>query len=400
MAGSGWKSLPFNQAVQINPSVPLVKGQIYPFVDMQAIDSTSRTVGPSEFREFKGGGSRFSLGDTLMARITPCLENGKIARFRGQANETVAHGSTEFIVIRGREGITDNDYAYYLTRWDGVRGYAISQMTGSSGRQRVPTDSFEHLDISLPPLPEQRVVAHVLGTLDDKIELNRRMNDTLEAMARALFQSWFVDFDPVRGKGWREGKVEDIATLSRETINPGYFPEESFDHYSIPAFDEGRLPKAEKGEQIKSNKFVVLPDAVLLSKLNPRIPRVWLPSTNTGRRSLSSTEFIVAVPSKDVSPEYLFGLFSSTNFLVEFSTLVTGTSGSHQRVKPEYLLEMNTMIPPTEMILRYTALVRPLYRRVSMNLEDSNTLAGLRDVLLPKLISGEIKPSVFYDSTI
>ena len=112
----------------------------------------------------------------------------------------IAHGSTEFIVIRGRSGVTDNDFAYYLSQWEDVRNYAVGQMTGTSGRQRVPVDSLDHLEIPLPSLPEQRAIAHVLGTLDDKIELNRRMNETLEEMARALFKSWFVDFEPVRAK--------------------------------------------------------------------------------------------------------------------------------------------------------------------------------------------------------
>ena len=129
-----------------------------------------------------------------MARITPCLENGKIARYDAPEAKSKAHGSTEFIVIRGRPNVSDSDFAYCLTQWEEVRNYAISQMTGTSGRQRVPVDSLDHLTVPLPPLPEQRAIAHILGTLDDKIELNRRMNETLEEMARALFKSWFVDF--------------------------------------------------------------------------------------------------------------------------------------------------------------------------------------------------------------
>ena len=204
-----WRDLPFSEAVQINPKVSLDRGGTFPFVDMASVNAGSRNVYSSEQREFKGGGSRFKDGDTLMARITPCLENGKIARYRGPESEGIAHGSTEFIVIRGRQSFTDNAFAYYLTQSAQVRNYAIGQMTGTSGRQRVPTDSLDHLIVSLPPLSEQRAIAHILGTLDDKIELNRRMNETLEEMERALFKSWFVDFDPVRAKmegRWRRGE--------------------------------------------------------------------------------------------------------------------------------------------------------------------------------------------------
>jgi len=197
MAGDVWSTMPFDKAVQVNPTVRLERGSVYPFVDMQAVDPGSRSVGLSELREFKGGGSRFMNGDTLMARITPCLENGKIARYAAAKAEEVGHGSTEFIVIRGRPNVTDNGFAYYLTKWDGVRKYCISQMTGSSGRQRVPTSALSHHEVTIPPLKEQQAIACILGALDDKIELNRRMNRTLEEMARAIFKSWFVDFDPV-----------------------------------------------------------------------------------------------------------------------------------------------------------------------------------------------------------
>jgi very-short-patch-repair endonuclease len=197
MAGE-WRNLAFTEAVLVNPEVRLERGRRYPFVDMGGVNPGARSAFATEEREFSGGGSRFQHGDTLMARITPCLENGKIARFCAPEGSGVGHGSTEFIVIRGRPGVTHSDFAYYLTQWEGVRGYAISHMTGTSGHQRVPTDCLDHLSVPIPPLSEQRAIAHILGTLDDKIELNRRMSQTLEAMARALFKAWFIDFEPVR----------------------------------------------------------------------------------------------------------------------------------------------------------------------------------------------------------
>ena len=223
-----------------------------------------------------------------------------------------------------------------------------------------------NFEIPLPPLAEQKAIAAVLGALDDKIELNRRMNATLEAMARALFQSWFVDFDPVRAKldgrqppafdratadlfpngfedselghipkGWTVGSVGDLCTLSRTALNPADFPGEMFDHFSLPAFDEGRTPKAELGSTIMSNKLVVTPNCVLLSKLNPHIPRIWLPYLRATRPSICSTEFMVACSKAGISREYLFSLFTSSAFGSVYGTLVTGTTGSHQRIRPE-----------------------------------------------------------------
>jgi type I restriction enzyme S subunit len=272
-------------------------------------------------------------------------------------------------------------------------------------------------------LDEQRAIAYILGTLDDKIELNRRMNETLEAIARAIFDSWFVDFDPVRAKpegrdpgmpkhiadlfpdsfedselgeiprGWRIGRVGEFATLSRSGIDPGEFPDEIFDHFSIPAFDEGRRPKSEPGVAIKSNKFLVPGDSVLLSKLNPRIPRIWLPTSSSCHRAVCSTEFLVTLPRAGISREFLYSFLASQAFSAVFETLVTGTSGSHQRIKPEGFLSMNATIPDDRIVEQFTRVIRPLLTRFNLSREEAATLAALRDMLLPKLLSGELKIS-------
>jgi type I restriction enzyme S subunit len=292
----------------------------------------------------------------------------------------------------------------------------------SGGAQRnLSGKLIRRFALNVPPLTEQRAIAHILGTLDDKIELNRRTNETLEAIARALFKSWFVDFDPVRAKaegrdpgqpkqiadlfpdrfddsqlgeipeGWCVGNMSDLATLSRDSIDPGQFPDETFDHFSIPAFDEGRLPKSERGDTIKSNKFVVLPTCLLVSKLNPRIPRIWFPALQGSRRAVCSTEFLVLLPAPGISREYLFCLVSDVEFVSVFATLVTGTSGSHQRVKREGLLGMDVVISPPALIDRFTEIVQPLVKLVCQSIEQSRTLAALRDTLLPNLISGELR---------
>lgn len=275
--------------------------------------------------------------------------------------------------------------------------------------------------LAIPSVPEQRAIAHILGALDDKIELNRRMNETLEAMARAIFKSWFVDFDPVRAKaegrdsglpkhiadlfsnrledselgeipaGWKIGNVGGFASLSRNGINPGDFPDEIFEHFSIPAFDEGQTPKCELGGTIKSNKYLIPPDAVLLSKLNPRIPRLWLPVVRNNPRAVCSTEFLVVSPRAEASREFIYGFLSSEAFADVFETLVTGTSGSHQRVKPEGLLSMNVVLPDQSVIDHFSKVVQPLLARINRAREESQTLAALRGTLLPKLLSGELR---------
>ena len=220
-ADDDWRRLPFSDAVLLNPRIALDRGAIYPFVDMAAVSPGSRDVVASQRRKYSGGGSRFCTGDTLMARITPCLENGKIARYRGADASDPAHGSTEFIVVRGRLGVTDPEYAYYLTCWDEVHDYAVGQMTGTSGRQRVATDSLAHLVVPVPSMGQQRAIVHVVGTLDDKIELNRRMAETLEGAVRTLFKSWFTRRC---GDSGCERTLADIALLNPESWTPATAP--------------------------------------------------------------------------------------------------------------------------------------------------------------------------------
>ena len=414
----GWRSLPFSDAVLINPPTLLDRGRTYPYVDMASVSVRLRSTYASEQRKFRGSGSRFRDGDTLMARITPCLENGKIGRYRAD-DRGAAHGSTEFLVIRGRPKVTRADFAYYLTRCQRVRDYAISQMTGTSGRQRVPTESLTRLIVLVPPIREQEAIARVLGTLDDKIELNRRMNDTLEAMVRALFKSWFIDFDPVRAKqegrdiglpqhivhrfpnqmveseiaetpqGWQGFRLNDLADRHKKTIAPFSCPETEFEHYSIPAYDSGQIPRIDHGAAIRSNKLVIPPNAVLLSKLNPDIARVWIPELPGQRPQVCSSEFLVFTPRESGNRSILYSLFTDSRFRSLMQSAVTGTSKSHQRVAPTAIYQSSVLSGTPTLFRLFDEAVDPWINRIIVNRAESRTLSSIRDHLLPELISGK-----------
>ena len=324
------------------------------------------------------------------------------------------------IYFRLKRDVADPVFVrYFFNSSEGQR--AIRSIATGSAQPNLNIPNLHSLKVPLPPLTEQKTIAAVLGALDDKIELNRRMNATLESMARALFQSWFVDFDPVRAKldgrkpvgmdeetaalfpnsfqdselgqipkGWSVGRVAEIADFSRSSLNPNEFSQETFDHYSLPAFDGGRTPKSEPGSAIMSSKLVVTPNSVLLSKLNPHIPRVWLPDLHQSRRSVCSTEFIVASARSGYSREFLFSLFTSEAFASTYGTLVTGTTGSHQRIRPESVLEMKNVIPPKKLVEAFKNHTKPIFDLTSRNIDQSSTLATLRETLLPKLLSGEL----------
>ncbi len=275
-------------------------------------------------------------------------------------------------------------------------GYAIKNKQfeienlaeGSTGQTEISRERLKNIEVQLPPLPEQRAIAEVLSTLDDKIELNRRMNRTLEQLARALFKHWFID-NPER-EDWEIGIFSDIAEIDRSSITPLNYPEKSFLHYSIPAYDENKFPVKELGEKILSNKFQVNSDCILVSKLNPLIKRIWFPPF-INDNCVCSTEFLVVKPKKEYSKEYLYCFVNEPEFYDAFKVMVTGTSGSHQRVKAEYVVDMPVFIPPLGLIKCYSNSVNSFFMQISNNILQSRTLAELRDTLLPKLMSGKIK---------
>jgi len=336
--------------------------------------------------------------DTLISTVRPNLEHYTFVK-KPKPN-TIA--STGFAVVTAKS--VDSRYLYYYLTTKPFTAY-LSQIADShtSAYPAINPDVIETAALLLPPSDEQRAIAHILGTLDDKIEMNHHMNQTLEAMVQVLFKNWCEDFEPFHDlgmqdsplgevpEGWRAGIVDNIAVLHRESVNPSDYPNELFDHYSIPAFDEERMPKTETGDEIRSNKFRIPNGAVLISKLNPQFPRVWLTLDSGPQHSVCSTEFLVVTPKDNCRREFLYSLFRSEHFLAIFSTLVTGTSSSHQRVRPEDLMAIDVIIPSEEVVASFSDKVRPSLTLVNCNLAQSSILARIRDTLLPKLLSGEMR---------
>ena len=387
-----WQELPLSEAVLVNPTTSLERGKIYPFVEMSAVSAGTRDVKCSEQREFTGGGSKFRDRDTLMARITPCLENGKIARFQAPKGQPIGHGSTEFIVIRGRPNVSDNDFAYYLTISPEVRHFAISQMTGSSGRQRVPTDALDAISISLPSLPEQKAIAAVLGALDDKIELNRRMNVTLEAMAQTLFKNWFVD--AAAGKlpaGWREGPILEVAKL----LSGGTPKTEREDYWGGDILWASAKDVSQCGQTFLVTTERTITKKGLEESATQLIPAfctvVVARGATTGRmtmfgREIAMNQTCYALASTTGTPFALYCLFRYViDDLVQtahgsvFDTITTSTFASSK-----------VILPPQRVFEAFEMTVAPIFALILSNIEESGRLAGLRDTLLPKLLSGEL----------
>ncbi len=414
--GNKWNYLPFTEAVEVNPSVPLKRGKIYPFVDMKAVESSRRGASESESREFKSGGARFMPFDTLMARITPCLENGKIARYiPSEGVGGPAFGSTEFIVIRGREGVTDNDYAYYLTKWEEFRQFAISQMTGSSGRQRVPADSLAKFLAPAPEsLSEQRAIAHILGSLDDKIELNQQMAQTLESIARAIFKSWFVDFDPVKAKmegKQPEGMSEEIAALFPDRlvdselgmIPEGWevlkFPEEfdftmgqsppgsSYNEYfnGVPFYqgsaDFGQWYPTERIYCTAPTRFANKGDVLFSVRAPVGDMNIALSDCAIGRG-------LCCIRHKSGSTALTYLYLTNTKSVMEHNA---GEGAVFKSLSKKQLTMLPVVSIPDVIAKSFIKIVDPIFEKIQSLEDNARTLCSLRDTLLPRLISGKIR---------
>ena len=175
-----WTTKKLSEIAYINPRESIGKGVVAKKVPMDKLQPFCRDVPEFVFEEYKGG-AKFRNNDTIMARITPCLENGKIAKVSILDNDEIGFGSTEYIVFRAIDGVSDADFLYYLICSPLVRNPAIKSMVGSSGRQRVQTDVVANLDIELPPIEEQRKIGGLLKDFDDKIKLNNEINNNLVA---------------------------------------------------------------------------------------------------------------------------------------------------------------------------------------------------------------------------
>jgi type I restriction enzyme S subunit len=302
-------------------------------------------------------------------------------------------------IIRGDKAKVQNDFILFFLQHN--KRYLLSLSKGGATRNALTKKMIEELTISLPSLSKQVGIVRILKSLDDKIEVNRRINENLEAQAQALFKSWFVDFEPFKNgefveselgmipKGWKIACINEILEISKQSINPSKFPHDMFAHYSIPAYDNNKYPEKQHGKEILSNKFIVRNKMSLFSKLNPRIKRIWYVN-EVEENSICSTEFVPYLAKDSALSPFVYSLISSQRFYDYVMSLVNGATGSHQRFHPEESLSYQIAFNQ-ESALRYSQVVEPMISQIMKNQQESRRLASLRDTLLPKLMSGEIE---------
>ena len=394
-----WRKYRMSDFMLFNPKESIKKGEVARKITMEMLIPHSRDIHDFIYEPYNGG-SKFRNGDTIVARITPCLENGKHAYISLLDEDEVAYGSTEYIVLRGIEGVSDNKFVYYLSHSDIFKKTAIKSMVGSSGRQRAQVDVLQNLIMKVPvSLDEQRRIAEQLSEIDDKIECNRKICENLEAQAQALFKHWFIDFAPFKdGKfveselglipeGWSVGKLTEIADYMNGLAMQKYPPISVDD--AIPVLKIKELGQSQCdnnsdkcSKQIKP-EYIVKNGDVVFSWSGTLMVDIWC----GGICGLNQHLFKV---TSDKYPKWFY-LMWTKHHLNEFIRIAKDKAVTMGHIKRGDLEKALVAIPDKSTLDKISELMNEIVDEMINTRLESASLADLRDTLLPKLMTGQFK---------
>ncbi|MCO5274273.1 MAG: restriction endonuclease subunit S [Flavobacteriales bacterium] len=382
-----WKEMKFSEFVDINPPITLSRSKEHFYIEMQDMDPSRRFAYPKRKRPLQGG-SRFAEGDTLFARISPCTEKGNINQAAG-LNGELGYGSTEFLVFRAKPGVSHEDFILYFSKWSEIKEYASNNLQGTSGRQRVAKEAFDQLDVIVPEVVEQRAIASVLSSLDAKIDLLHRQNKTLEGMAEALFRQWFVE---EAEEGWEDGTLGDIMEVkggtTPSTANAAYWdgefcwttPKDLSGDQHLYLFDTARKITEDGLKQIGSG---LQPVGTLL--LSSRAPVGYMAFAAV---PMAVNQGYIAINGNEGYSNRFIHLWLKANM----ETVKGHANGStFQEISKSAFKTIEFIIPPKERVEEFDQVVESLFDKVKSNQIQTQSLTKLRDTLLPKLMSGEVR---------
>ena len=385
-----WKLKKLSDIAIFNPKETIKKGALAKKVPMEVLQPFCRDISNYEITSYNGG-TKFRNGDTIMARITPCLENGKIAKVKILDRDEVGFGSTEYIVFRAINGICDEDFLYYLICSPIVREPAIKSMVGSSGRQRVQTDVLRNLDVFIPDFDTQIKIGSILRTIDDKIALNTKINENLEQQAQAIFENMFsisienADIDNCVALGSlieiidNRGKTPPL--VSKKTIYP------IIDVKSLSGssriIDYNNCSKYVNSETYNSwfrnghpkDYDILLSTVGSLAEMKIFLGNVGCIAQN-----------VVGFRAKNISPLFLFQYLQFIK-----NKLITYNIGSVQpSIKVTHIIKHPIFVPRFNQINEFENIAKLITTLIYKNSKENQYLSSIRDTLLPKLMSGEI----------
>ena len=368
--------------IEFNPRETLSKGAIAKKIAMENLEPFTRDIPEFEYLEFRGG-TKFRNGDTLMARITPSLENGKTSKVNLLDEDEVGFGSTEFIVVRSKENISDENFVYYLMIAPNIREVAIKSMVGTSGRQRVQLDVVKNHEILCPPLKEQIRIGKTLKALDDKIENNKKINHHLAAISKNYLKIFHSNnsiklgdlFELKSGyafksKDWvDEGKpvikIKDIDGITIDITNLNYVKN--------------------KSQLAKASNFEVFGKEIVMA----------LTGATTGKIGVIPKNFKGYVNQRvglfyaktELSYAVLWSILQQQNIITDLIELSSGSAQANLSPSSVNSYDLNVTLKD---LIELDKIISPLYELFCFNLSEIQRLSELRDTLLPKLLSGEL----------
>ena len=397
---SKWEEKRLEDIIEVNPTVKLKKREIYPFIDIDKVSPTRRSVTNEEVKTYEGqSSSKFCNGDTVFSRITPCLENRKIAKvfIDGDA----AFGSTEFYVFRAKKKKADERFTYYLTSSDAVVLPAINSMTGASGRQRADKRFIQRLKLNLPDLPTQERIADILSAYDDLIEANNRRIELLEQAAQELYKEWFVRF---RFPGHEKAKFENGLPEGWKIKRMNEFCYVTDGTHDTPKPVDVGVPLV-TGRCISSG-FVDFNVAYNISEADHEgiKKRSGLKSgdilfSNIGTvgnccivdydREFSVKNVIIFKPETMRDTAYLYYWMTSSTMQEIFGAQTNGAS--QQFVGLTFMRRYKLLVPKDDILEAFADKVLPIVEQKRLLHQKNLNLTAQRDMLLPRLMSGKLE---------
>lgn len=366
-----------------NPTVKLEKGKECPVIDIDKITVGRKFVENKETVIYSGqGGAKFENGDTLMARITPCLENGKIAQARIEGKGI---GSTELFVFRGKEGVTDNEYVYYFLKQQYIRNLAANSMTGASGRQRADLKFIKKIKLNLPTLDVQQRIASILSAYDNLIENNNKRIRLLEQMAENLYKEWFVrfrfpghekaEFENGLPKSWKVEKVKSI--VKRLPFNRTYKEYELEKEGAVIVIDQSTDDYLGYHNNEPSH-YANYDDPLLL--FGDHSCKFQLMTRNF---SLGENVIPFTTNNKSLINEYW--LFYASHKLIQ--------TEEYKRHWGRFV-SIKVLVPDINIQLRFENIVKTFEKEKNQLITKNSILSRQRDLLLPRLMSGKLEVKI------
>lgn len=367
-------------SIECNPTVKLVKGNEYPLIDIDKITVGRKLVTNKDTIVYeKQSGCKFQNGDTLMARITPCLENGKMAM---ASIPDKGIGSTELFVFRGKKGITDNDFVYYFLKQSYIRNLAANSMTGASGRQRADLKFIKKIKFDLPSLPTQQKIATILSAYDRLIENNTRRIRLLEQMAENLYKEWFVRFrfpehekvEMVNGlpKGWKLKRYEEELNIRYgKGLSTEQLKEEGY-----PVFGSNGQIGFYDSYMYDNPQILISCRGASSGIVNISLPKSFITSNSLICERTEKTESLY---------EYLKYYFLNNN-LVQYQT------GSAQpQITINNIVKLKLLVPELKVQRSFSEKIRVIDMEIYNLQSQIQLLTRQRDLLLPRLMSGKLE---------